>query len=52
LVLVSAAGGLAAGCGVKGPLYLPPETKTEMEKKKDADKTSQRPAAPAQPALG
>ena len=52
LILLSAAGGLGAGCGVKGPLYLPPEQKTEKQKKKDVEKTSRRITAPAQSDLG
>jgi predicted small lipoprotein YifL len=45
LSIVLLASGLGAACGVKGPLYLPPEPETEKEKKKDEEKTSRR--APA-----
>lgn len=36
MAAAAAAGGLAGGCGVKGPLYLPEEP--QGEKKKDEDK--------------
>ena len=38
---------LGTACGVKGPLYLPPEPEPEKEKKKEEEKTSRREAAPA-----
>ena len=49
LALVLAAGGLGAACGVKGPLYLPeePESEKDKQKQKDAEKISQRGAAPS-----
>lgn len=43
-LLSVAAAGLAAGCGVKGPLYLPEEK--EEDEKKDEEKTSRRRSAP------
>ena len=36
--IVVVASGLGASCGVKGPLYLPEEPKTEEKKDKEKDK--------------
>ena len=49
LTLVLAVSGLAAACGVKGPLYLPEETEEDKKKDKgkDEEKTSQRNSTPA-----
>ena len=43
-LLAVATTGLVAGCGVKGPLYLPEEK--EDDEKKDEEKTSRRRTAP------
>jgi predicted small lipoprotein YifL len=47
LALALTVSGLAAACGVKGPLYLPEETEKEKEKDKDEEKTSHRKSVPA-----
>ena len=36
------ASGFAAGCGVKGPLYLPEEEEEGEKKDKDKEKSSRR----------
>ena len=44
----AATGGLAAACGVKGPLYLPEDPEDDQDKKKDEENVSGRlPAADA-----
>lgn len=54
----AAAGGLAASCGVKGPLYLPEDSEderdkgTDKDKDKDDEKVSTRAPAPHAPGHG
>lgn len=54
LALVTVASGLGTACGVKGPLYFPPdpENQKDKEKKKDEEKTSRADAAPRSTAIG
>jgi predicted small lipoprotein YifL len=54
LALVTVASGLGTACGVKGPLYFPPDPENQKDKetKKDEEKTSRADAAPRSTAIG